>query len=77
MPRLALLVVLLLVLAGCTAEGQPTAAAPGPSPAVRDAPASSAPADALTFRATTVQGDAFDAGDYAGQDLMVWFWAPW
>ena len=25
----------------------------------------------------TVGGGQFDAGDYAGQDLVLWFWAPW
>lgn len=24
-----------------------------------------------------VGGGLFDAGDYAGQDLVLWFWAPW
>ena len=29
------------------------------------------------FVATTVDGTAIDAGDYEGQDLVLWFWAPW
>ena len=24
-----------------------------------------------------VGGGLFDAGDYEGQDLVLWFWAPW
>lgn len=24
-----------------------------------------------------VGGGQFDAGDYEGQDLVLWFWAPW
>ncbi len=31
----------------------------------------------LTFAGETVDGSAFEAGDYAGQDLVLWFWAPW
>lgn len=27
--------------------------------------------------AMTVAGAAFDLGDLAGSDLVVWFWAPW
>ena len=27
--------------------------------------------------AMTVSGAAFDLGDLAGNDLVVWFWAPW
>ena len=24
-----------------------------------------------------IGGGQFDAGDYEGQDLVLWFWAPW
>lgn len=27
--------------------------------------------------AQTVQGETFDLNELAGQDLIVWFWAPW
>ncbi len=27
--------------------------------------------------ATTVTGETFELGDLAGQDLVLWFWAPW
>lgn len=30
-----------------------------------------------TFAATTVDGEAFTSTDFAGQDVMLWFWAPW
>ncbi len=30
-----------------------------------------------TFVAEQVDGSIFDAGDHAGQDLVLWFWAPW
>lgn len=31
----------------------------------------------LDFQSQTVSGDAFQGGDFAGKDLMLWFWAPW
>ena len=30
-----------------------------------------------TFSSMTVYGDAFESVDYAGQDVLLWFWAPW
>ncbi|MEM9133605.1 MAG: hypothetical protein AAF962_26185 [Actinomycetota bacterium] len=27
--------------------------------------------------AQTVQGETFDLNELAGQDLIIWFWAPW
>jgi hypothetical protein len=30
-----------------------------------------------TFVVDQLDGSTFDAGDYAGQDLVLWFWAPW
>lgn len=35
------------------------------------------PADLLSFQAQTVAGGSVDVGDYAGSDLVLWFWAPW
>jgi len=29
------------------------------------------------FSTKTVDGSLLDTGDYAGQDLVLWFWAPW
>ena len=52
--------------AGSEATSEPVSA-PG------DAPIE----DALAFSATTVDGTAFDAGELAGQDVLLWFWAPW
>lgn len=31
----------------------------------------------LVYDGATVDGSEFDAGDYEGQDLVLWFWAPW
>ncbi|AKH82394.1 hypothetical protein AA958_09315 [Streptomyces sp. CNQ-509] len=33
--------------------------------------------EALTFTATTVDGDPFDAKTLAGKPVVLWFWAPW
>lgn len=30
-----------------------------------------------SFTAETVDGEAIASTDYAGQDVMLWFWAPW
>ncbi len=30
-----------------------------------------------TFVVDQIDGATFDAGDYEGQDLVLWFWAPW
>jgi len=29
------------------------------------------------FVATSLDGEEVALADYAGQDVMVWFWAPW
>ena len=29
------------------------------------------------FTSITSDGEAFDSLDYAGQDVLLWFWAPW
>ena len=29
-----------------------------------------------TFTAPTLSGESFDLADYAGQDVMLWLWAP-
>jgi hypothetical protein len=31
----------------------------------------------LDFSAPTVDGGTIDGVDLAGQDLVLWFWAPW
>lgn len=33
--------------------------------------------EALTFTATTVDGNPFDAKTLAGKPVVLWFWAPW
>ena len=57
---------LLLLLSGCTARAEPSAAPPaGPSAGV------------LTFTGRTLDGAAFDAATLAGRPALLWFWAPW
>jgi hypothetical protein len=29
------------------------------------------------FEANLIGGGTIDTGDYVGQDLVLWFWAPW
>ncbi len=29
------------------------------------------------FVVDTVDGSTINTGDYAGHDLVLWFWAPW
>jgi hypothetical protein len=81
MPRLAVAIALLLALQGCTGGGAtpatPVAGSGGAGSGGAAATEALPGADPLAFTATTVQGEAFDGADYAGQDLMVWFWAPW
>lgn len=40
------------------------------------APAGS-PSSVLEISAPGADGSTIDLDDYAGQDLMLWFWAPW
>jgi hypothetical protein len=30
-----------------------------------------------SFTATSLSGEPVALSDYAGQDVMLWFWAPW
>lgn len=55
-----------LVLAACGGgDGNGDSAAPVPE------------GDLLSFEAETIGGDSVDVDDYAGSDLVIWFWAPW
>lgn len=51
-----------------------TAAESSPVTTASDQSAVSWPHDWTEER---VGGGQFDAGDYEGQDLVLWFWAPW
>lgn len=53
-----------------TTTGQ-VAAAPTPTMAQSQTP------EALAFKASTVDGAAFDAASLSGKPVVFWFWAPW
>lgn len=61
----------------------PSATTPDPSPLPQDgatrtpAPEPGPVPEILDFRATTVEGEPFDARTLAGRPVLVWFWAPW
>ena len=52
----------------------PTTQGSSPTTATSDSVAVAWPHD---WTEKTVAGGQFDVGDYAGQDLVLWFWAPW
>lgn len=60
-----------------------TGAAPTVTGAPTDAATSAPPAtpaavpDVLRFTGTTLTGAAFDAAQFAGKPVVLWFWAPW
>lgn len=70
---------LALGAAACGASDSSDAAAP----AVDAAPVETAdggdaaPSSILDISATGADGTTINLSDYAGQDLMLWFWAPW
>ncbi|MFA9565338.1 MAG: hypothetical protein ACERLM_11625 [Acidimicrobiales bacterium] len=33
--------------------------------------------EALAFTGTTTDGTTFSGADVVGQDVLLWFWAPW
>ena len=39
--------------------------------------ATPAEASLLDFEAVAVDESVVDVGQYAGTDLVIWFWAPW
>ncbi len=84
-------VALVLLVAGCGADDEPTASAtppsstaatPTPTPSAQPSPTkSSEPAPAvpavLEFTGRTVDGASFRGSSVAGKPVVLWFWAPW
>lgn len=64
---------LALTAAAC---GSDSASAPAATSAA-DAGAADAGAGVLALQAPAADGSVIDLADYAGQDLVLWFWAPW
>lgn len=91
MPRSRLAASLLavaLAAAACGGSGdEDVAAAPAAetttttagtsSPTEAEAPAGPAVPEQLDFVAPDVRGGQVVGADFAGQDLVIWFWAPW
>ncbi|MFG2028505.1 redoxin family protein [Streptomyces sp. NPDC048825] len=88
----AALAAALLALTGCgSSEGSASVGDAGDSPSKASSPAKSPGGsdeggggaegrkvpEALTFTATTVDGNPFDAKTLAGKPTVLWFWAPW
>lgn len=58
-------------------DGRSTGTGPGP---VMSTTASSPPAavpEKLQFTSASVDGGQVAGAAYAGQDVVLWFWAPW
>lgn len=60
-----------LVAAACASEEGATDVAAAPSPSTTEADTT------LQISAPAADGSTINLADYAGQDLMLWFWAPW
>lgn len=73
MRRLAVLIVTLVLAVACAETPEAASSASTSAPPTRD----TAVPEALDFQAQTVSGETFEGGEFAGQDLMLWFWAPW
>lgn len=79
-PRLAaLLMALALGAAACGSSEGSDAAAPAAdaTPAESSEGSDAGASSVLDISATAADGTAVNLSDYAGQDLMLWFWAPW
>lgn len=62
------------VATACGTEAEPTAGVANDQSTTENPDDGAWPHD---FTAPLVDGGTIDAGDYAGQDLVLWFWAPW
>lgn len=60
-------------------EAANTADAEAPAPAAaEEAPAAEADsAPAISLTASTISGGQIDFASLEGQDVVLWFWAPW
>ena len=67
---------LALGAAACGSSSSDDVSAPADAPASADAGAETA-SSVLDISAPAADGTTINLSDYAGQDLMLWFWAPW
>ncbi len=65
--------VLALIAAGCAGESSPDAATSSPQGAQTE----NATATTEPLFLPTADGGQLDWNSLAGQDVMLWFWAPW
>lgn len=72
--RAAIAVVSVALAATACGSGDSGTAAAVPSDNAADPAAAEWSHD---FTADLYGGGTIDAGDYEGQDLVLWFWAPW
>lgn len=70
---------LALGAAACGASDSSEAAAPAAAPTQAETAdgGDAAPSSILDISAPATDGTTINLSDYAGQDLMLWFWAPW
>lgn len=69
---------LALGAAACGSSDSSDAAAPAvDATQAESAGSGDAASSVLDISATAADGTAVNLSDYAGQDLMLWFWAPW
>lgn len=67
-----------LLATACGTTQPDTAAAPADSAAAEEADAAAAGGVGLpVLVSNTVGGAQIDTNDLVGQDVVVWFWAPW
>lgn len=78
--RFVLAIGVLALAASCSRPAAEPASRPPPSGPVATSPTFTTAPDApreLGFTAPRLGGGTVRGGAYAGQDLVIWFWAPW
>ena len=71
------LAIFALVAPAC-AKSAPTGDRSATSPGLQEAsPSRGAVPEVLDFTAPLLGGGTLHGADYAGQDVAIWFWAPW
>lgn len=78
MQRLAALLAAVALLAAACGGSADDEAAPATTAAAADADASDGGSTSvLDISAPGADGSTIDLSTFAGQDLLLWFWAPW
>lgn len=73
----AALLALLLIAAACGGDDSSTATAPAAGDSSGETADTGSDLPEQFFTAPTVGGGQIDLGDLQGQDVVLWFWAPW